>query len=389
MTEIVTESTSRSTAQASDLVLRLGQNTRLIFRPSLVDNARDKEASVRGIFLYQRKKKNDEWVDFETIPLSSVKSGEGFKLELKSAELLSVYEHISVLYDLYASAGVPKGKRKYVQVTPQLEALSSLPSLDLANLLSSKPKLGDALFSKMLEWACTAKHPNEIITRLAEISADSLETLNAAVGLNRLKSALRTWEQNIDNPDEEFWQQSLTENSFVLEHLYTWPTTIVKGKAYVGGKSVFNSGGNIVDFLVKNQLTQNAALIEIKTPTTELVGPPYRQTYNTSSELSGSIMQVLNYKHSLQENYLELTRGMGDLFDSFNPQCAVIIGNASIDLSEKAKVKAFELYRAQLQGVNVFTFDELFGKTRALIDVLERSYEGAEGTDVENPGIPI
>jgi hypothetical protein len=55
-----------------------------------------------------------------------------------------------------------------------------------------------------------------------------------------LKSAIATWQDNKGVAEEEFWQNTLAENSFVLEHVFSWPMTIVKGKAYVGGKSVMN-----------------------------------------------------------------------------------------------------------------------------------------------------
>ena len=123
---------------------------------------------------------------------------------------------------------------------------------------------------------------------------------------------------------------------------------------------------------MRNRLTQCAALIEIKTPSTLLLGAVYRgRVYNTSNELSGSIMQTLNYKHSLQENFASLTSGQDDLFDSFNPQCAVIIGNAEAELNDKSKIKSFELFRHQFPGLLVITFDELFNKTRQLINLLE------------------
>ena len=156
------------------------------------------------------------------------------------------------------------------------------------------------------------------------------------------------------------------------EQVFSWPTTIVKGKAYIGGKSVLNVGGNIVDFLMKNRLTQNAALIEIKAPVTPMVGSEYRNgVYNLSSDLSGAVMQILHYKHSLQEQYLALTRGQTDLFDSFNPQCAMLIGNAKQQLNHQDKMKSFELFRHQLQGVIIITYDELFAKTEQLIMLLE------------------
>ena len=96
-------------------------------------------------------------------------------------------------------------------------------------------------------------------------------------------------------------------------------------------------------------------------------------------------MQTLNYKHSLQEDFQSLTRGQNDLFDSLNPQCAVIIGNAKNELNDQTKLKAFELYRHQFQGLTVITFDELFDKTRQLIKLLE----GEQEVDQYNDDIPF
>lgn len=136
MDVIYTKSTSRVTAQASDIVLRETQSTRLIFRPTILDNQSNKKASVKGSFLFQRKSKNSSWEDFDTIPLSKVKSGEGFKLELKSAELLELLLQLRSLYQLYKDGGVPKGENKYVPATPQLEQLASLSTKDISQFLN-------------------------------------------------------------------------------------------------------------------------------------------------------------------------------------------------------------------------------------------------------------
>lgn len=385
MKEIHTRSTSNVTAQVDDIVLRESITSRLIFRPIILDNINNKEAAVKGIFLYQKKLKNSQWADFETIPLTSVKSGEGYKLEIKSAELLQLLNELTPLYELHKNGGVPRGKKKYVQSTPQLEQLSALTSSDIRNLLNANTSIGASLLSKLLNWAVNLDDPSPLIERLVELNPSSLSKLNAAVGMQSLKQALAIWEQNKNNADEEYWQKSLTEHSFVLEQAFSWPTSIVDGKAYIGGKNVFNKSGNIVDFLMKNRLTQSAALIEIKTPSASLLGSKYRGTYNVSSELSGSIMQTLNYKHSLQEDFQSLTRGQNDLFDSLNPQCAVIIGNAKNELDDNTKAKAFELYRHQFPGLTVITFDELFDKTKQLIKLLE----GKKEVDSFDDNIPF
>ena len=63
METVEIKSTSRQTADCSDILLRDGPLVRLIFRPQLVDNANDPDACLKGRFIYQRKAKKDEWED--------------------------------------------------------------------------------------------------------------------------------------------------------------------------------------------------------------------------------------------------------------------------------------------------------------------------------------
>ena len=371
METITIKTTSQFTAEATDIGLRENETTRLMFRPIIIENPNNINACLKGSFLFQRKSKNDPWEDFETIPLSSLKMGEGYKLGLDSAELLKFMKGIVPLYKLHREGGVLRGQTKYVKATPQLELLANLTESEISNYLDANTTIGTSLLAKLLNWAVNLDDPTPLINHLVALNPTSLGKLNAAIGLQSLKKALSIWESNVNNSDEEFWQKSLAEHSFVLEQVFSWPVSIVNEKAYLGGKSQLNSGGNVVDFLMKNRLTQSAAIIEIKTPSTRLLGGEYRNVYNTSKELSGSIMQTLNYKHSLQENFASLTNRLSGLYDSINPQCAVIIGNASVELDDSSKIKSFELFRHQFSGLLVITFDELFNKTRQLINLLE------------------
>jgi len=174
-----------------------------------------------------------------------------------------------------------------------------------------------------------------------------------------------------DSDDEELWQQLLTENIFILEQVCSWPVNIVGEKMYVGGKNINNKGGSIIDYLLKNTLTNNVTLVEIKTPKTRLLKNSEYRTgiYNIDDELSGAVMQVLNYRDTLLKNYQSLN--VGELFDAFNPKCVIVIGHAKQELTGKNKRKTFELFRNQLSGVEVITYDELVQKTQNLIKVLE------------------
>jgi Domain of unknown function (DUF4263) len=373
------KSTSLSSATCSDVVLRENETTRLVFRPQLVDNPHDNAAAVNGVFLFQRKGKKDEWANTATIPLSSLKKNEGMKLELHAAEVLHLFKTLSDLYRLHARDGIPLGQTELVRADSILAKLSAIPRSELRVYLSAQHAIGANLLSDLLAWATEVDVPELLVPRLISLGESKLRTLNAAVGLSRLKRAIATWEEQANMDDEEFWQQSLAGNSFVLEQVFAWPATIVKGKAYVGGKSVLNTGGNVVDFLVKNYFTNNAALVEIKTPATKLLGKRYRAgIYNPSEDLSGAVMQVLNYRHTFQRDYYSLTHGVKGGLEAFEPRCVVIIGSNQ-QMENDDMTKTLELFRNQWLSVAVITFDELFAKTRRLIEVLEGATNEGSG----------
>lgn len=151
----------------------------------------------------------------------------------------------------------------------------------------------------------------------------------------------------------------------------TRETTITIDKAFVGGKSLDNKGGNVCDFIYRNKMTQNVALIEIKTPCTEIVGKPYRETYSMSLDMSGAVNQVLNYRDELQKNFSTLTRDLeeADTVRAFSPKCVVVIGKIST-LNAKQQ-KAFELYRSSFNNLTIITFDELHQKICDLMSVFK------------------
>jgi hypothetical protein len=142
---------------------------------------------------------------------------------------------------------------------------------------------------------------------------------------------------------------------------------IIEDKAYMGGKTVHDKGGGLLDFLVANRLTSSAALVEIKTPDTDLVIRNYRDGIpNISPHLTGAVVQVLSYKTILSETYLS-TRPTG--YEMFDPPCTIIIGTTK-ELNTREKQRSFELFRRQLRGVEVVTFDELFGRVERLLEML-------------------
>lgn len=113
------------------------------------------------------------------------------------------------------------------------------------------------------------------------------------------------------------------------------------------------------------------ALIEIKTPCTEIIGGQYRGTYSFSYELSGAVNQVLNYRDKLTKEYYSLCHQGSEPFEVLSPKCVVIIGK--MDSLTLGQVAAFENFRNSLSNLLILTFDELHQRIVDLISVLSES----------------
>jgi hypothetical protein len=198
------------------------------------------------------------------------------------------------------------------------------------------------------------------------------------VGADQVGDALDLWEANKDNKDEAFWQVALAARPFLLNQLLAAPVVIHGEKAFVGGKSVSNTGGKYPDFLLRQQDLGNVVVVEIKTPVAKLLqGKPYRSgVYAPSAELAGGLSQIAVQRHKLVTNAPVLaqeqqdTDGDEEPFRVFNPRGILVIGSAERELDTGSKRQSFELFRSGLRDVDVVTYDELFTRARVLREVL-------------------
>lgn len=196
------------------------------------------------------------------------------------------------------------------------------------------------------------------------------ETIWRGHSVEALRAAVNMWNSNRLNDSEEFWQQAFTARSFVLSQVFATPVVIVAGKAYVGGKSVANTGGGVSDFLLKNELTSRTAIVELKVPATLLLAThPYRgTTYAPSPELVGAVAQVSSYAASLAEDAMLRLRSKTPL-EPARSECVVIVGTADTELVDDDRRRSFELYRSELRNVRVVTYDELFHRIASLLQL--------------------
>jgi Domain of unknown function (DUF4263) len=231
------------------------------------------------------------------------------------------------------------------------------------------------LVKDVIEWVFTTENSNAIVEKLRDLDLESLQEITTVAGITQINKVLEIWKSNLTNCEEEFWQKTLSNFSWIISQLFSTPVILYNEKAYVGGKFVDNKGGNLLDFLYQHNLTSNVSLIEIKTPCTELVGKKYRQTFSMSEEFSGAINQTLNYKHQIQKHYISLKAESKEAFEVINPKTLLIVGHITNELSnDNDKLEAFEIYRQNLKDVSVITFDELFNKIEILKSILEKGH---------------
>lgn len=187
--------------------------------------------------------------------------------------------------------------------------------------------------------------------------------------LRTFKEAISFWEKNSTNQDEEFWQNFFNTNPFVLAQAFPDSLLKLKDKCYMGGKDISNQNGNLIDFLYRSSTTKNVVLIEIKTPAMRLLGRQYRgNAYSISEQLSGSIVQALNYREELLKSYYMLAGNSPDRFNASAPRCVVLGGSLLGEEMDTTQRRSFELFRWS-QHTTVLTYDELFAKLRDIVDL--------------------
>ena len=360
-------STSSNTANATPIVLNETEMIKTSFEPMLIDNEKDREACVSGKFVHQRKSKKDEFFPSEKFSKKSVKTGDILELRLSSSETKKLFDGLTQLYQLHSNIGfVPLGDNTYAKIDSSL--LQTIRRLEEIN---DNVESGDIVECINILFKILANRGNlkDLSEQLGRVeNGEHLSELGEVVNIAKLKAYQAFFEDNIENDDEEEWQKFLTSNQWLISQLFSYPATIYKDKAYVGGKTIFNSDGKVVDYLYRNDLTKNVALVEIKTPQTKLLGRVYRNNiYSISDELSGGVNQILRYKDTLLKNWQELSPEQDII--AFNPDCILILGNTS-ELNDKDKKASFELWRSSLVGVVVLTFDEFKQKIDNLINAL-------------------
>lgn len=203
---------------------------------------------------------------------------------------------------------------------------------------------------------------------IAEDQPEKLAKLRGDIELVTLEALIKRFEEMLgEKLVEGRWQDFFNENPFILSMAFGYPVVKVRDQASVGGRKLSGNGEKITDFLVKNSLTNNTSIFEIKTPQTQILNKAsFREgVFTPSADLSGSINQALDQKYQFQKQIAQIKHHNTRRYDieSYAVHCCLVIGKTPDGDDRK---KSLELFRRNSKDVEIVTFDELLEKLKQL-----------------------
>lgn len=340
--EIKATPNSFVTSTLTPILLQETPNVRIFFSGIQVDNNADIKRNIKGSLIIQKKTKS--------------KTFEQSKFTRKD---ILPYDMVEIALDTDATAALCNGLVAYFKA---FGGKQTDPYQEVSYI-----KLDDdiKLFQRLLE------KEQDLISILEQVDT---KTLNSALNIKNLQLIKKEIEDNLENSSEPYWQSFFNRNAWALSQLFNSPLMIYNGARYVGGKSIDNRSGKYTDFIYKNPLTQNIALIEIKTPTEKIfLQSTYRQDVpKMSEEIIGGVNQLLVQRHSLYNEYTTLRNNAleqrNEDFKAINIQSILLVGK--INGLSPIELRCLESYRNELKSIDIITFDELLIKVENLIHLL-------------------
>lgn len=201
-------------------------------------------------------------------------------------------------------------------------------------------------------------------------------------------SAYRAWlqKQGKSNRPEDVWQHFFEDNRWIFGYGLQLVACVGlddrKLETVVVGNDLFDGSGKRIDGLLKTRGAVNRALFtELKRHDIALLEPYDRPgVFVPSKDLRGAVAQVQKTLHKVN---LKVSKAFESIIDKdgnptgesiafVKPRGVVVAGRLTEFQTEHGtnveSFSSFELYRQQLTGVEILTYDELYERARYIIE---------------------
>lgn len=191
----------------------------------------------------------------------------------------------------------------------------------------------------------------------------------------------------VNKRDEDVWQNFFENNPWIfgygLQLVACEGLDDKKLEQTVVGNDIIDGSGKRIDALLKTKGSISKILFcEIKTHLPNLLIEAYDRpgVFVPAKELRGAVAQIQKTIHKvtlkLQENFHKPVKDDGDptgdelLF--VKPRGIVVIGKLDDFKTENGinyeKLSSFELYRQQVSGIEIITYDELYERVKFIVE---------------------
>lgn len=192
-------------------------------------------------------------------------------------------------------------------------------------------------------------------------------------------------EQKSCTGDENLWQRFFEKNQWIfgygLSYLFVTGFEDKKLEQIVQGHDLIHDGKRVDALMMTRGLINSLCFAEIKTHQTHLLDTvAYRSgCWAPSKELSGAVAQVQGTVASAIKNLSEkitLTdksgNPTGEEIYSFKPKSFIVIGSLKEFVTENGinrdRLRSFEIFRNSIIGIDILTFDELYERSRFIVE---------------------
>lgn len=331
--------------------------TRKVLRATIVKNTKNPQEKVKVCLFHQRKTSSGIWDDIESVNLSTLKGGEGIKLDLNSSTTYKLFEELSYIYSLAQSGEYGSGIHDLI--VGRAEEMVRVPASRAATIR----QLIEAGFSEEVWMEIQTNNP-DLADRLSKAKIQE----DREVALEQFRQMLN------EDRNEREWQIFFDTNQWIfgygLQYIFLDSIT---GQPSLGGRSVFRQGEQVGDFLQRTGGDISfTVLVEIKKPNTQVVSDEENRSGSVrlSRDLIDATNQVQVNCHqweisgSREDQNREILENNG--IYTIKPKGILIIGHTN-QLNNLRKRISFETYRSSLHQPEIITYDELLKRAEFIV----------------------
>lgn len=185
--------------------------------------------------------------------------------------------------------------------------------------------------------------------------------------------------------DEALWQMFFEKNQWVfgygLSYFFVTGFNDRKLEQVVHGHDLLSHGKRADGLMKTRGIINSLCFVEIKNHNTPLLdASAYRAgCWAPSSELAGAVAQVQGTVAAAMQRLYGLIQPSdkegnptGESVFNFKPRAFLVAGSLSEFVSEHGvntdKMRSFELYRNSIAGIDIMTFDELYERSKFIVE---------------------